>query len=283
MRTCGRLHPCPIDAKESVHTVHTVPKPSVNVQDHLTLTKPIKGSIGRYFHSPTRQQQSHHSAIEQCLGHLAQALRIPSSPSHTIPHFNIAASTAQTFSTTVMSTYCVLSLLLLIHSSLLVSAKSFIIRGMCPEKVPPRARAGNSCGIPDFVDPSIFGDNADTTGTLRALSRSRGLDLTITLTKLPKPDLVLTAWIIWTPFGETDPPSSKSPTTLRPAPRTPRSLVLGSRENPTNSDTFRRRRPCSRPRSILIQRTLGRAHSRDHYFVIFFPLDKPIGKFTVST
>ena len=84
-----------------------------------------------------------------------------------------------------------------------------VIRGVCPSKNPPLATVGDSCGVPDFVNTEIFGDNMDTTGNMFVSQGRHGLNLHIELDNLPKPDLVLTAWVIWTPFGDTEPPIFK--------------------------------------------------------------------------
>lgn len=89
-------------------------------------------------------------------------------------------------------------------------AVTTVIRGVCMNRDPPtEATVGNSCGIPDFADVNVFGDNMDTTGVMRATpiidDDGGGLHLRISLANLPKPDLVLTAWIIWVPGGVTEP------------------------------------------------------------------------------
>lgn len=96
---------------------------------------------------------------------------------------------------------------LLLFSTLVfyTSASLTIIDGICPKKMPQLAKVGDSCGIPPFVDSAVFGDNADTNGVMRVYPTKQGLDLSIIVKNLPKPNLVLTAWLIWTPFGVTTP------------------------------------------------------------------------------
>lgn len=69
---------------------------------------------------------------------------------------------------------------------------------------------GPGCGIPDYVDPETFGDNNNTRGTLRITPRRSGLTLSIKLVDLPKPDLVLTAWLAWA-----DPNDPKKPSIFK--------------------------------------------------------------------
>lgn len=88
----------------------------------------------------------------------------------------------------------------------LSAAQTTIIKGICPGRDPPLATVGNSCGVADFVNIIEFGDNMDTTGRLRVDPIEGGLKLKINVNNLPKPDLVLTAWLVWVPFGVTDPP-----------------------------------------------------------------------------
>lgn len=114
--------------------------------------------------------------------------------------------------TTFLFTLFLLSAACLVHVDAKISKSHTqfkIISGVCPSKNPPLAKVGDSCGIPDFVDPKVFGDNMDTTGNMFISQGRQGLNLHIELDNLPKPDLVLTAWIIWTPFGDTEPPVFK--------------------------------------------------------------------------
>lgn len=73
------------------------------------------------------------------------------------------------------------------------------IRGICVGKTPSLAKRGDSCGVPAFVDKSIFGANDNTNGILRIAPAAQGVDITIVVKDLPKPDLVLTAWVVWVP------------------------------------------------------------------------------------
>lgn len=81
-----------------------------------------------------------------------------------------------------------------------------IILGVCPGREKPLATPGNSCGVPPFVNVTEFGDNMDTIGKMRVVPTADGLDLRIAVDNLPKPNLVLTAWLIWVPFGAVEPP-----------------------------------------------------------------------------
>lgn len=56
---------------------------------------------------------------------------------------------------------------------------------------------GPGCGIPEYIDPAVFGNNNNSRGTLRITPRRSGLTLSFTIVDLPRPDLVLTAWILW--------------------------------------------------------------------------------------
>lgn len=88
----------------------------------------------------------------------------------------------------------------------IVSTSSVRIRGICANKTPPFvATRSRSCGTPPFVNTTVFGDNLSTTGFLQATPTSSGLDIFIRLNNLPRNDLVLTAWLIWTPFGVSEP------------------------------------------------------------------------------
>jgi len=74
------------------------------------------------------------------------------------------------------------------------------IGGICPV-----TKEKGGCATPDFAGPE-FGDNSKTTGMMHAkLSRTGGVKLQIIVDKLPKPNLVLTAWVVWVPGGVTVP------------------------------------------------------------------------------
>lgn len=78
------------------------------------------------------------------------------------------------------------------------SAQSTVTQGFCPGKMPPEATFGDSCGVPEWVNVTEFGDNMNTGGKLRLTPNSMGyVNIRIMLQDLPRPDLVLTAWLIW--------------------------------------------------------------------------------------
>lgn len=84
--------------------------------------------------------------------------------------------------------------------------KSKTVRGICPTKTPKLASKGDSCGVAPFVNITQFGDNADTNGrmTIRDYGES-GISLDVRVYDLPRDDLVLTAWLVWLPFGTVTP------------------------------------------------------------------------------
>lgn len=98
------------------------------------------------------------------------------------------------------------AILFLLLSTHVLGWRRILIHGVCPSKNPPKAKVGDSCGVPAFVDVAQFGDNKNTTGRMFVTPSTTGLKIDIRLFNLPRPDLVLTAWIIWVPFGQTKPP-----------------------------------------------------------------------------
>jgi len=75
--------------------------------------------------------------------------------------------------------------------------QNVVISSSCFAVIPVLPNSGPGCGVPEFVDQSEFGDNADATGEMTVVPRRRGLDLTFELKDLPRSDLTLTAWLIW--------------------------------------------------------------------------------------
>lgn len=73
------------------------------------------------------------------------------------------------------------------------------IEGICPV-----SKQKGGCATPDFAGPG-FGDNTKTTGVMHTTSTRKGVKLQITVENLPKPNLVLTAWVVWVPAGVTIP------------------------------------------------------------------------------
>lgn len=63
---------------------------------------------------------------------------------------------------------------------------------------PTVPHTGPGCGIPEYVDPEIFGDNNNSRGILSISPRRSGLRLDIRLFNLSRPDHILTAWLVWT-------------------------------------------------------------------------------------
>lgn len=56
---------------------------------------------------------------------------------------------------------------------------------------------GPGCGVPDFVDPKIYGDNNLSQGTLRIQQLKSGLQFDFRLFNLSRPNHVITAWLLW--------------------------------------------------------------------------------------
>lgn len=91
----------------------------------------------------------------------------------------------------------ILLLLLLLLPLALAQPHTIVLPGVCFNFDPVLPTDGPGCGIPAFVNATEFGDNSRTNATLvLKLGRNRAV-LDFTLDNLPKPDLVLTAWLVW--------------------------------------------------------------------------------------
>lgn len=71
------------------------------------------------------------------------------------------------------------------------------VRNICLSPLPVQPHNGTGCGIPVNMDAKEFGDNSNSIGKAIITPRRRGLDISIIFKNLSKPNLVLTAWIIW--------------------------------------------------------------------------------------
>lgn len=98
---------------------------------------------------------------------------------------------------TIRSAGFLLSLAVLASFLSLSQASSRVLRSTCISPIPVTPHNGSGCGIPANVDASIFGDNANSVGRAAITAKRTGLDVLITFRNLPRPDLVLTAWVIW--------------------------------------------------------------------------------------
>ena len=87
---------------------------------------------------------------------------------------------------------------LLPFTSTAVQGKQVEFTGSCVSPIPPTEFVGTGCGIPAYVDPKEFGDNAYSSGTLKVSQRGRKMRFSINLRNLSRSDLVMTAWILWT-------------------------------------------------------------------------------------
>lgn len=105
--------------------------------------------------------------------------------------------------------FVILSIFILAISSTAhpVWPKPLEIRHTCPvsEPVIPESSGGTGCGIPDYVNSTDFGLNKDTLGILSMNPRAKGLDLRMTIKNMPRPNLVVTAWILWALPGPNTP------------------------------------------------------------------------------
>lgn len=83
-----------------------------------------------------------------------------------------------------------------------------VIQSSCIGAIPALPHDGTGCGVPEFLDQTKFGDNSNSRGAVRIIPTSDGgMDLTFVLEGLSRPDLVLTAWIVWAIPGNPENPS----------------------------------------------------------------------------
>lgn len=94
----------------------------------------------------------------------------------------------------------------LIPTALSHDYERLAIPATCFDKVPLLATRNDSCGVPSYVDVEQFGNNSGTIGNMYLSKGSNGgLGVEIQLYNLPRPDLVMTAWIVWDVFGDNPP------------------------------------------------------------------------------
>lgn len=81
-----------------------------------------------------------------------------------------------------------------------------VLRSGCALPVPVVPHDGPGCGIPSFVNATEFGDNANSVGILRVIPQQRGLTMDLQVMNLSRPDLVITAWVLWVDENNPDNP-----------------------------------------------------------------------------
>lgn len=92
--------------------------------------------------------------------------------------------------------------------------RSLRLSPTCLASFPSHPFNGSSCGTPLSVDLQTFGNNDRTTGFMQLTQDYDELRVIIKLRNLPRPNLVLTAWILHTlPGPDLDPIFDVSTTT----------------------------------------------------------------------
>lgn len=75
----------------------------------------------------------------------------------------------------------------------------------CIGAIPPVQYRGKGCGVPAYVNSTEFGDNLGSSGKLTIKQRGNSIRFSIFLKGLSRPNLVITAWVLWTVRGIKNP------------------------------------------------------------------------------
>lgn len=87
--------------------------------------------------------------------------------------------------------------ILLVCRFAVAQPRAVVIEHGCANPLPVLPHDGPGCGVSAEVNTTEFGDNNDAVGTLRIIPQSRGLTMDVRVSNLSRPDLVITAWVLW--------------------------------------------------------------------------------------
>lgn len=87
--------------------------------------------------------------------------------------------------------------ILLLGSFAFAQQRAVVVQHGCANPLPVLPHDGPGCGVSAEVNITEFGDNNDAVGTLRIIPQSRGLTMDVRVRDLSRPDLVITAWVLW--------------------------------------------------------------------------------------
>ena len=97
-----------------------------------------------------------------------------------------------------------LTLTLTLTLTLLHAAK---FGSTCIDSAPAVPARRTGCGVLPFMDQKVFGNNADSRGVAVATPTKHGMRFTLRLKRLSRPNLVLTAWLVYAlPGNPRNPP-----------------------------------------------------------------------------